>query len=82
LREHRLGYPHTLPHSGDTSEIEIVQAAQWFIDRLNVLSTPDFVRFDGSRGCLKWGCRARQNLTHRSRENEFTDGRVLRVKRV
>ena len=44
---------------------------------------PDFGRFLPSRAyglrAAKWPC-SPKNLPHRSREYEFTDGRVLRVK--
>ena len=37
---------------------------------------PDFGRFIGSRGALIVSAALAKNLPHRSRENEFTDGRV------
>jgi hypothetical protein len=40
--------------------------------------TPDFGRFYGSRGAVLGDAALAKNLPHRSRENEFTDGRVYR----
>jgi hypothetical protein len=37
---------------------------------------PDFGRFYGSRGSYIVEAALAKNLPHRSRENEFTDGRV------
>ena len=37
---------------------------------------PDFGRFYGSRGSHVEEAALAKNLPHRSRENEFTDGRV------
>ena len=39
-------------------------------------STPDFGRFYGSRVTVAVDAALAKNLPHRSRENEFTDGRV------
>jgi hypothetical protein len=38
---------------------------------------PDFGRFYGSRGAVVVDAALAKNLPHRSRENEFTAGRVL-----
>jgi membrane carboxypeptidase/penicillin-binding protein len=42
-------------------------------------SIPDFGRFYGSHGAVGVDAVLAKNLPHRSRENEFTDGRVGRV---
>jgi hypothetical protein len=43
-------------------------------------SIPDIGRFYGSHGAVLVDAVLAKNLPHRSRENEFTAGRVLRVK--
>jgi hypothetical protein len=40
------------------------------------LSIPDYGRFYGSHGAVVVDAVLAKNLPHRSRENEFTDGRV------
>ena len=47
-----------------------------------LFSIPDFGRFIGSHGAVVVDAVLAKNLPRRSRENEFTDGRVYEFKRV
>ncbi len=54
-----------------------------FTPPLTALRHPRLRSVYGPRACCHlWGSHARQNLPHRSRENEFTDGRVNEFRRV
>jgi hypothetical protein len=46
---------------------------------LRLFDTPDFGRFYGSRGTVVGVAALAKNLPHRSREHEFTHGRVKNV---
>jgi hypothetical protein len=48
-----------------------------FVVVLPLGGIPDFGRFYGSRGPFIGVAALAKNLPHRSRENEFTDGRVM-----
>ena len=60
-------------------EIQSVLCSRRFVVMRRPAGTPDIGRFYGSRGGHIVEAALAKNLPHRSRENEFTDGRVLRV---
>ena len=71
-----IPYPHPCPHGGDTLRFATVLCSQRFVVVWPLGGIPDFGWFIGSRGSCKVEAALAKNLPHRSRENEFTDGRV------
>ena len=72
--------PAPVPTAGTPSELQPSFVHKRFVVVWPLGGIPDFGRFIGSRGLYMVVAALAENLPHRSRENEFTDGRVLRVK--
>ena len=72
--------PHLSPRRGHPP-IEIPPVFTCVLSGFcRLTASPTSVGFNGSRGLYIVVAALAENLPHRSRENEFTDGRVLRVK--
>ena len=69
-------HPHTPPRSGDTLKVQSVLCSLGFVVVYRPAGIPDIGRFYGSRRWYFVVVALAKNLPHRSRENEFTDGRV------
>ena len=72
-------YPRTCPHGGDTLRFEIPLCSQSFCRGFALVLHPRLRSVLWlARPVVKWTAALAKNLPHRSRENEFTDGRVGR----
>jgi hypothetical protein len=72
----RKAIPTPLPTWGGVLMLIPPFAHNRFVVVLPLGCIPDFGRFYGSRGGYCEEAALAKNLPHRSRENEFTDGRV------
>ena len=72
--------PKLIPTAGIPARAEPSFVHNGFVVVWSLCSTPDFGRFYGSHGAVVVDAVLAKNLPHRSRENEFTAGRFLRVK--
>jgi hypothetical protein len=71
--------PHPSPH-GEGQRLLNRLWSQWDSAILCLFDTPDFGRFSKARAATHITAALAENLPHRSREHEFSAGRVLRVK--
>ena len=72
----RKAIPTPFPAWGGVSILSSAFVHNRFVEFLPLGCIPDFGRFYGSRGGHCEEAALAKNLPHRSRENEFTDGRV------
>ena len=71
-----LAYPHTLPHVGRGSVFIIAFVHNAITYFLRCQTPPTSVGFMARAAPYSVEAALAKNLPHRSRENEFTDGRV------
>jgi len=71
-----LGYPHPCPHGGDRVLCPSVLCSLLFLSVLPFGYTPEYGRFSTARAATHITAALAENLPHRSREHEFSAGRV------
>src|SRR5258707_6251206 len=69
--------PAPVPTAGIGRDVQPSFVHGGFVGVWPLGGIPDFGRFYGSRGGNGGGAALAKNLPHRSRENEFTDGRGI-----